>query len=54
MPERENKRKNALPSIPKRVWLKANSCMIGTLDKPITALSATLINMNRNTKTTTI
>ena len=39
-PEAENSRKKALPSIPNWTWLRPSSRMMGTLDRPTTALSA--------------
>jgi hypothetical protein len=40
MPERENRRKKALPSEPNWVLLRPRSRMMGTLARPTTALSA--------------
>ena len=48
----ENSRKKLEPISPNWLGLSCSSCMIGTAAIPITALSAKLITMNRNSRAT--
>src|SRR5262249_14894235 len=50
--ESENKKKKLEPTKPNWRGLSWSSCMIGTAAIPITALSAKLISMNRNSRAT--
>ena len=52
MPEIENNRKNALPTRPNWLCVSCMSCIMGIATRPITALSAKLISMNRNSEAT--
>jgi len=50
--ETENNKKKLEPTSPNWRGLSRSSCMIGTAAIPITALSAKLISMNRNSRAT--
>ena len=50
--ETENSRKKLEPISPNWLGLSLSSCIIGTAAIPITALSAKLITMNRNSRAT--
>ena len=52
--EMENSRKKLLPTRPNCWGDNDKSCMIDTAVRPITALSAKLMTMNRNSRHTTI